>query len=148
MADFSQQFETIYKIFLERSAKEGQRPSKAALAKFLAVSNGKLQKWESGQVPLPDDLQMLHKLFGLSYAWLVTGEGEPFDAQPEPEQAESWRMEELEKEVYALKAMLEETEHELRQERRLNRQLTTRLLVDGATNEESVADIAKAAGQE
>lgn len=149
MADFAQQFETIYKIFLERSAKDGNRPSKSALAKFLGVSNGKLQKWESGQVPLPDDLEMLHHTFGLSYAWLITGEGEPIEAVRHPERTEVWRMEELEKENYALKARLEETEAELREERSLNRQLTTRLLIEGDSNEKSVgATAAKAAGQE
>ena len=149
MADFTQQFETIYKIFLERSAKDGSRPSKSALAKFLGVSNGKLQKWELGQVPLPDDLEMLHRTFGLSYAWLITGAGEPLEAVRHPERTDTWRMEELEKENFALKARLEETEAELREERSLNRQLTTRLLVEGTTDKGGViATAARAAGQE
>lgn len=144
MADFSQRFEKIYKIFLERAAKEGHRTSKAALAKYLGASSGKLQKWEAGSLPQQDDLQLLHQLFGLSYAWLITGEGEPFDAPSEASRVESDRVAELEKENFTLKERLERTEWELREERSLNRQLTTRLLVEGSADK----DAARAVGHE
>lgn len=145
MADFSQRFKIIYKIFLERAAKDGQRTSKAALAKYLGSSSGKLQKWESGSLPQQDDLKLLHELFGLSYAWLVTGEGEPFDAPPQDNSANMDKVEELEKENYSLKAKLEQAESELREERSLNRKLTNKLLF-GDNSKESAPDCEKAAG--
>lgn len=154
MADFSQQFELIYKIYSERAVKDGTRPSKAALAKFLAVSNGKLQKWECGQVPLPDDLEMLHQTFGLAYAWLITGKGEPFDAQIQQGQAESGRVAELEKENYALKAelaqtrnTLAETQSELLEQSRHNRRLSARLFVEGASDQAGQTVIGKTGSQ-
>lgn len=145
MADFSQRFEMIYKIFLERAAKEGLRSSKAALAKYLGASSGKLQKWESGSLPQQDDLQLLHALFGLSYAWLVTGEGEPIDPVSNPSDAD--RLAELEKENFALKNQLADTEAELREERKLNRQLTVKLLTDGAADKDAAVATGRAAGQ-
>lgn len=144
MADFSQRFEKIYRIFLERAAKDGLRTSKAALAKYLGASSGKLQKWEAGSLPQQDDLQLLHRLFGLSYEWLITGEGEPFDAPPMTSQFDTDRVAELEKENYALKTRLEQTEWELREERSLNRQLTSRLLAEGSADK----DTARAVGHE
>lgn len=147
MADFSQRFEFIYKFFSKDAVARGYRASKLALAKYLTISQGKLQKWESGQVPQPDDLKLLHDTFGLSYAWLITGDGEPLDRQTNTEQVEAWRLEEIEKENYSLKARLEQTEAELREERSLNRQLTARLLVEGTTDKATAAAIAKAAGK-
>lgn len=148
MADFSQRFEYIYKFFSSDAAARGHRASKLALAKYLSISQGKLQKWESGQVPQPDDLKLLHDTFGLSYAWLITGDGEPLEEQAKPEQVEAWRLEEIEKENYSLKIRLEETEAELREERSLNRKLTARLLVEGTTDKAAITATAKAAGQE
>lgn len=149
MADFTQRFEIIYRIFLERAAKEGLRPSKAALAKYLGASSGKLQKWESGSLPQQDDLQLLHKLFNLSYAWLVTGEGEPLDALLNPTQKEANRLAELEKENYALKIKLEQAEEDLREECNLNRRLTIKLLVESTTDKADATNtVARGGGQE
>ena len=149
MTDFSQRFEFIYKFFSSDAVARGHRASKLALAKYLDISQGKLQKWEAGSLPQQDDLQLLHKLFNLSYAWLVTGEGEPFDASPIDNQVDTDKLAELEKENYALKARLEQAEWELREERSLNRQLTTRLLVEGTTDKgDATATAARAAGQE
>lgn len=75
MENFSHRFEIIYKKFCEQAAKSGGKANKAAFGKFLNASMGKLQKWEQGQVPKPDDLKLLNSLFGFSYKWLVTGEG-------------------------------------------------------------------------
>ena len=148
MLTFSQRFEIIYQYFSKDAVARGHRASKLALAKYLAISQGKLQKWELGQVPQPEDLKLIHDTFGFSYAWLVTGEGDPFDAPPEVSPIDGEKLAELEKENYALKARLEQAESELREERSLNRKLTTRLLVEGATDQGDATAIAKAAGQE
>ncbi len=147
MEDFRHRFEFIYKTFFQAASKKGEKASKLALAKFLGISQGRLQNWESGKTPQPEDLRKLHDLFGFSYAWLVTGEGEPFDGLQTS--ADRWRMEELEKEVFALKTQVAQMEAELREERTLNRQLTTKLLIEGDSTEKSVgATAARAAGQE
>lgn len=147
MEDFRQRFEFIYKNFFQAASQKGEKASKLALAKLLGISQGRLQNWESGKIPQPEDLRKLHELFGFSYCWLVTGEGEPFEMQPHG--ADSWRIEELEKEVFALKNQVSMMEAELREERSLNRQLTTRLLIEGDSNEKSVAaTAARAARQE
>lgn len=145
MQDFSQRFEIIYNKFCEGAEAKGHRASKLALSKFLGISQGKMQKWESGQVPQPDDLQMLHHIFGFSYAWLITGEGDPYRS----EAGESpTKIEALEKEIYALKGQLADAQAELREERSLNRQLTTRLLVEGAADKDATVTTGKAVGQE
>lgn len=84
MSDFSQRFEFIYKLFSGDAETKGHRASKLALAKYLGISQGRMQSWESGQVPKPDDLELLHDTFGLSYEWLVTGKGEPLEKQEPP----------------------------------------------------------------
>lgn len=76
MENFSHRFEIIYQKFCEQAEKSGGKANKAAFGKYLNASMGKLQKWEQGQVPKPDDLKLLNSLFGFSYEWLVTGEGE------------------------------------------------------------------------
>ena len=146
MEDFRQRFEFIYKTFFQAASQKGEKASKLALAKFLGISQGRLQNWESGKIPQPEDLRKLHDLFDFSYCWLVTGEGEPFEIQRPP--ADPWCIEELEKEVFALKNQVSLMEAELREERSLNRQLTTRLLVEGTTDKGDATATARAAGQE
>lgn len=150
MEDFRQRFEFIYKNFFQAASSKGEKASKLALAKQLGISQGRLQNWESGKTPQPEDLRKLHDIFGLSYAWLITGEGEPFDAQIQHEQADSWRIAELEKENYALKAelaqtrnTLAETQSELLEQSRHNRRLSARLFVEGASDQAGQTDIGK-----
>lgn len=127
-------------------AKDGNRVSKAAFAKFLETSPGKLQNWEMGSLPQQDDLQLLHHTFGLSYRWLVTGEGEPFDS----EKSHLNRVMELEKEIYALKSQLADTRNELQEERALNRRLTNKMLdaSDKPMVKESMNNTARVVGEE
>lgn len=73
MHDWSKCFEIVYDNFLRMNAKEGV--SRRALAAYLGISQGKLQKWEKGQWPNAQDLAMLADRFGFSYRWLITGEG-------------------------------------------------------------------------
>lgn len=121
MGDFSQQFEIIYEKF-SRWAKSDNRPSsKLAFSRYLDISQGRMQKWEAGQIPRPADLKIIHDKLGFSYSWLVTGEGEP-DAEatvPSPVSADD---------VMTLKRRIAELEAELKEERALNRRLTERLL--------------------
>lgn len=147
MTDFSDRFEIIYQIFSAGAEGKGYRVSKLAMAKYLGITQGKMQSWESGQVPKPDDLELLHNKFGLSYEWLLTGKGKPRVPEIKIEQTDKMRMAQLEKENSVLKMRLEQAESELREERSLNRQLAAKLLVEGNSNEKS-ADTAKAVGQE
>lgn len=132
--DFSHQFEFIYETFADTAKKNGWRISKLGLAKYLGISQGRMQKWESGQIPRPDDLCILHENFGFSYEWLLTGRGEPFKNQG-PES----------KEMLALKEENERLKAELAEADRLNRQLTTRLLIDGAGDKDAAPGIGKTA---
>lgn len=152
MADFSQRFEIIYKLFSDGVSSKGQSTSKRAMAKFMGIPQGRMQCWEKGQMPTANDLKLLREKFGLNYLWLIEGEGEPLEAAP-LEAAPSTRpitdrLMELEKENFALKKQLADAESELREERGLNRKLTARLLIEDTTDKAAVTATVKAAGQE
>lgn len=147
MTSFSQRFEIIYKIYLDGAAARGQNASKRALAKFLGVTQGRMQCWEKGQMPTANDLKLLREKLGLSYLWLIEGIGEPVESTP-PSPMETDKLADLEKENFMLKNQLANAEAELREERTLNRKLTNRLLDNGMTDEKSVTITAKAVGQE
>lgn len=103
--------------------------SQTDLAKKLGLTqptfNGYLnEKRQDNLWPLlPKILELYPQL---NRDWLYFGEGEMYatDEHPRPSPAQ---VEEMEKRMAAL-------EQELAEERRLNRQLTTRLLVDGETD--------------
>jgi len=132
MADFTQQFDIIYKKFANNAVEAGQPNSKLAFARFLGVSQGKMQAWEKGQIPKAEDLKMLHDKMGLSYHWLITGEGEPFEE-------ESISM----KEYHHLKARVAELETKLHEAERVNGQLTARLFVEGVGDQGAATDTGK-----
>lgn len=125
MDSFSQQFEIIYEKF-SRWAKSDNRPySKLALSRYLDISQGRMQKWEAGQIPRPADLKIIHDKLGFSYSWLITGEGEPcVEVTTGLPSASS-------DEVVSLQKRIAELEAELKEERTLNRRLTERLLEMG-----------------
>lgn len=128
---FKQHFEIIYKNFLDSTQSEKFGASYSGLARFLGMSVGKIQSWrELGKWPNTPDIAVLHEKMGFSYHWLITGEGDPFDGEPPkpaappvPDQSD---------EIARLRAELDE-------ERRLNRQLVTRLLIDGVGDKEGSA---------
>ena len=129
MGDFSQQFEIIYEKF-SRWAKSDNRPSsKLAFSRYLDISQGRMQKWEAGQIPRPADLKIIHDKLGFSYSWLVTGEGEPDAEASAPSHASA-------DDVMTLKRRITELEAELKEERALNRRLTERLLETGTNGEQ------------
>lgn len=114
---------------------------------FLGISPGKRQKWSQGQWPSAEDLENLHDKLGFSYRWLITGEGEPFEEDGPPPQTE--REAELQARLAELEREKEMLTAELREADRLNRQLTTRLLVDGVGDKGAATNIGKAGeGQE
>lgn len=125
MDNFSQRFEIIYKKF-SCWAKSDNRPySKLAFSRYLDISQGRMQKWEAGQIPRPADLKIIHDKLGFSYSWLITGEGDPCaeEAAGLPSTSSD--------EVVSLQKRIAELEAELREERALNRRLTERLLEMG-----------------
>ncbi|MFI3270557.1 MAG: hypothetical protein R3Y11_00405 [Pseudomonadota bacterium] len=72
-------FGFIYEVFSNSDKFCVGKPSYGKFAKFLGVSVGKVQGWrEAKQWPKAQDLKLLHNKLGLSYEWLVSGEGEPF----------------------------------------------------------------------
>lgn len=138
--NFNQHFVFIYNIFSESEKKQRRRPSNASLARFLGHSgDGKVKAWKAGQWPSAEDIAALEKIFGLSLRWLVTGEGKPYEMEhARPDEA-------VQATVRALQLELQEKERELAEERRLNRQLTARMLVDGVGDKAAVTNIGKVA---
>lgn len=115
MENFSQRFEIIYKKFFDMAKSNGLQASKLALSRFLGVSQGRMQNWEGGAIPQPNDLKAIHDKLGFSYSWLITGEGPQFDETAGGDVAE-------------LKARVAELEGELAEADRINRKLTAKLL--------------------
>lgn len=131
MSDFSKRFDIIYKNFVAR-ASGGEATSKLAFSRFLNISQGRMQSWEKGQVPRPDDLEIINEKLGFDIGWMVSGKGEPFGT------GSSARERELEAEVERLKSELAEAD-------RVNRQLSARLLIDGVGDKNAATGIDKAA---
>ncbi len=131
MVDFSHRFDIIYKTFATRALAKNEPTSKLAFARFMGASQGRMQSWERGQLPRPDDLQRLHETLGFSYHWLMTGEGDPFGAPTDTTTAE------LLDRIAALEA-------ELNEANRLNSKLAARLLVDGVGDNAAASATGKA----
>ena len=74
---------------------------------------------------------------GFAYHWLVTGEGEPYEmagiSPPHPDVNERYETE------------IQNLREELAEERRLNRQLTAKLLIDGVGDKAAATNTGKAA---
>lgn len=131
--NFSQLYKNIYDFYKKSEFSRDEGNSKLALAKFLGVSQGKTQHWEKGQWPSAKDIENIHKKLGISCSWLVTGEGEMFELQQEI-QKDYTPVADQSDELVQLRA-------ELEAERRLNRQLTTRLLIDGTGDKDASKNI-------
>ena len=131
MVDFSHRFDIIYKTFATRALAKNEPTSKLAFARFMGASQGRMQSWERGQLPRPDDLQRLHEPLGFSYHWLMTGEGDPFGAPTDTTTAE-------------LLGRIAALEAELNEANRLNRKLAARLLVDGVGDNAAASSTGKA----
>lgn len=124
MENFSHRFEIIYNKFAKKAVSENRAASKLAFARFLGISQGRMQNWERGKIPQPDDLKLMHDKLGFSYCWLITGEGEPYgEGEPQGRRVSPDQMTPDEKD-----RRIAELEEELREERRLNRRLMERLL--------------------
>lgn len=76
---------------------------------------------------------------GFAYHWLVTGEGDPYGQ----EDTAATSADDSDEGVQALQARMQEMERELAEERRLNRQLTARLLVDGVGDKGAASSTGK-----
>lgn len=117
MKDWSQPFEIIYKKFCNFMISMGAQKrdiTEVALKDFLGVSQGKLTAWKRGQWPSAEDLANISAKLGLSYRWLVTGEGDPegpdapATAMATPAPAAPGRLAELEAENARLREQLAE----------------------------------------
>ena len=140
--NFSQHFEIIYNAFSKAETLQRRRPSNASLGRLLGhPSDGKVKAWKSGQWPSAEDLWRLEKQFGFSLRWLVTGEGDPYGQEGGTAAASA---DDSDEGVQALQARMQEMERELAEERRLNRQLTARLLVDGVGDKGVASSTGKA----
>lgn len=136
MTDFSQRFEIVYQKFAVEALTAGRQSSKLAFSRFMNVKQGKMQAWERGQIPRPDDLIAMHDKLGFSLRWLLTGEGEQFD-ENSPAIAEG-----------AMAKKIAELETKLAKEQELNHRLMKRLLGEDGSDTQATGDVGKASGQE
>lgn len=143
-------YQLVYDYFCSVAGSKGFKPTVRGFCDFLEISPGKRQKWSQGQWPSAEDPETLHDKLGFSYRWLITGEGDPFEeggtlpeADTERKKAEDERQR-LEARLRELEQKNAELEVELREADRVNRKLTTRLLVDGAGDRSAATNIGKA----
>lgn len=142
-------YELVYNYFCSVADLKGFKPSVRGFCDFLGISAGKRQKWSQGQWPSAEDLETLHDKLGFSYRWLITGEGDPFEeggtlpeADEEKRKADEQHRQ-RETRLQELEQKNAELEAELREANRLNRQLTTRFLVDGVGDKGAATDTGK-----
>lgn len=139
-------YQLVYDYFCSVADSKGSKATVRGFCDFLGISAGKRQKWSQGQWPSAEDLENLHDKLGFSYRWLITGEGDPFEEGGTLPEAEVAKREEKEKRL-RLEARLQELERktaaleeELREADRVNRKLTTRLLIEDATDKGAATD--------
>ena len=78
--EFSERIGFVYDYFKENYFTYGAaKPTKEAFITFLGISRGKLQSWERGYWPKDGDMRSVAQKMGVSFAWLMSGTGEPFD---------------------------------------------------------------------
>ncbi len=78
--NFSDFFLVIFQKFSDEAQKSGIKPNTATFARFLGHKHdGRVRAWRNGQWPSAEDVWILHDKLGFAYAWLLIGEGEPFD---------------------------------------------------------------------
>lgn len=130
MSDFSQRFEIIYKRFFELAAAENLPNSKIDLARMLGISQGRLQHWERGQIPRPDDLIKIHNTLGFSYSWMLTGDGDPLSESASAGADALKGHADSSAEIAKLKNEVAMLRDELAEADRINRKLTARLLIN------------------
>ena len=81
MKNFSEMFAALYACYGENSRAKGTTPSYLSFARFLGHGHeGRIRAWKKGQWPSAEDIWQLHLKLGFSLRWLVSGEGDPFEA--------------------------------------------------------------------
>lgn len=75
---WTQQLEILFKIYKDTATQNKGASSKLAFARFLGISQGKMQAWEKGQRPSADDLENISYKLNISPLWLLQREGDPF----------------------------------------------------------------------
>lgn len=145
-------YELVFRHFCSIALSIGYKPTTRGFCEFLQISAGKREKWSKGQWPSAEDLEKLHDRLGFSYRWLITGEGDPFEeggTLPEADiakKAEEARIRGMEQRIRELEKELQESKAELAEADRLNRRLTTRMLIDGAGDKDAQTSTGKASG--
>lgn len=116
---------------------EAKKMTQAKFAEAIGASPSKFNQWlnAKSQKNIWEHLPTILEMFpDVRREWLFLGEGDIFaNTQPEQDGQQNSakdRMEEMQSKMDAL-------ERELAEERRLNRQLTTRLLVDGVGDKDA-----------
>lgn len=74
-------FDIIFDAFMRSNAPgEDKARGIAGMATFLGLKRGKIMTWKAGNMPSHEDLGILHKKLGLSCQWLITQDGDPYQA--------------------------------------------------------------------
>lgn len=139
-------YQLVYNYFCSVADSKGSKPTVRGFCSFLGISAGKRQKWSQGQWPSAEDLEVLHDKLGFSYRWLITGEGDPFEEGGTLPEADTTRRKEeatrlrAEDRLAELERRNAELEAELREADRVNRKLTSRLLIEGVTDKDAATD--------
>lgn len=116
--------------------------SQAGIARKIGVLSQSFNQWlnPKSQKNLWEHLPIILEMFpGVRREWLFFDEGEPFESDGS---VSSGTGEKSVAEVTALQAKVAELEAELREANRLNRQLTTRLLIDGTGDKDGAKNTA------
>ena len=74
-------FDILFDSFMRSNAPgEDKARGIAGMATFLGLKRGKIMTWKNGNMPSYEDLVILHRKLGLSCHWLITQEGDPYEA--------------------------------------------------------------------
>lgn len=120
--------------------------SQAALGEALGMSGRTFQGYltKARQDNLWPLLTQIHALYPqIRREWLWWGEGAMLTSDQSEKDSEPTLRDEGHKSVHSLQARMQEMERELAEERRLNRQLTARLLVDGVGDKGAASSTGK-----
>ncbi len=127
--NFTKLFNIIYDKFIVNFSTNDSGRALMSFARFLGHGHdGKVRAWKKGQWPSAEDCWLISEKMGFSLRWLVTGEGDLYGQEGDITAASA---DDSDQGVQAMQARMQEMERELAEERRLNRKLTARLLVDG-----------------
>ncbi|MDL2306614.1 hypothetical protein LJC48_01105 [Desulfovibrio sp. OttesenSCG-928-C06] len=86
MSDFTQRFDIIYKKYLTCPESATFGSSKIGMSRFLGISQGRMQHWESGRIPNATDCLIIAEKLGFKLKWVISGEDVVSDEHKEAKQ--------------------------------------------------------------